>query len=98
HPTPTLFPYTTLFRSREPVGHGDHHGLLQPQYVAEIGGKVAEHRQLRRARIAEDGREAEVAQQREHRLANGYAHGLHDAPTPILDRKSTRLNSSHLGI
>ena len=66
----------------EPVRHGDHHRLLQPEHVAEIGGKVAEHRQLRRARIAEDGREADVAQQREHRLANRDAHALHDARTP----------------
>jgi len=69
-------------RLREPVRHGDHHGLLKSQHVAEIGGKVAEHRQLGGARIAEDSGEAEVAQLREQRLANGDAHLAHGSGTP----------------
>ena len=37
-------------RLREAVGHRHHHGLLQPEHVAEISRKVAEHRQLGGAR------------------------------------------------
>src|SRR5256885_4622373 len=66
-PRSTLFPYTTLFRSRErqPVcGHGlGHERLRSPEPHAEIAGQQALH-------------------------GKGHAR----------DRKSTRLNSSHLVI
>src|SRR5947199_4771931 len=77
-PTSTLFPYTTLFRSRfSPVqgawrprigsAHPPSHGSRRRQ--AEVGRA---HRSLLRLSIASPGRRQ--------------------------DRKSTRLNSSHLGI
>ena len=48
--------------------HGD--GFLQAEHVAKVVGKAAEHRQLGRARVAEDGGQAEGPQQPE----NGFAH------------------------
>src|SRR5256885_11814265 len=64
-PRSTLFPYTTLFRSRAPVPHADR---LHPERVR-----------------SEDGREFRA----------GLASVFGSYP---LDRKSTRLNSSHLVI
>src|SRR5688572_32695691 len=64
-PTSTLFPYTTLFRSR----------LIRRS-----------HRRRRRVLLAKDGAQADL-----HVGAE-----LEDqAPRPLQDRKSTRLNSSH---
>src|SRR3712207_8062380 len=70
-PRSTLFPYTTLFRSRDE--------------------EEAEHRE----------HEREPAE--EHRAARRRAGGpdrshLFSAFGPLLDRKSTRLNSSHANI
>lgn len=48
---------------REAVGHGDHDRFLQAEHVAEVLWKVAEHGQLGRTRVAEDGRHPEFAQQ-----------------------------------
>ena len=48
---------------REAVGHGDHDRFLQAEHVAEVLWKVAEHGQLGRTRVAEDGRNPEFAQQ-----------------------------------
>src|SRR5437868_8743193 len=61
-PRSTLFPYTTLFRSGEPVHKGNDRHAGRPQ--------------LRRLRHAHHGHVAAVAS----------------------DRKSTRLNSSHVSI
>src|SRR5438034_4973270 len=61
-PISTLFPYTTLFRSR----HGDHHGRVAGCRVRVPG--VAEHAAVQ---------------------------GDLEALRLVLDRKSTRLNSSH---
>src|SRR5262245_65045110 len=78
-PRPTLFPYTTLFRS----------GL------AGAGGERPE-RGAARARRAAD---RTAPDRRPTRRAAGAAHqpdGARDVRPA--DRKSTRLNSSHLGI
>src|SRR5438045_6851945 len=68
HPSSTLFPYTTLFRSLlDPsLGEGVHRGTL----TVEHARRALEHLGVE---------------------AGGLHHGA-------LDRKSTRLNSSHLGI
>src|SRR2546430_12296587 len=65
-PRSTLFPYTTLFRSRGVAARGAH-GALQ------LGDEHVEHRVLERAR-----------QMRPVTVQDA-----------VLDRKSTRLNSSH---
>src|SRR5438045_7467456 len=66
-PRSTLFPYTTLFRSRE----------------RRVGG---------RARLATRGKQAPECGRRAPALAPVLPPGKKQ------DRKSTRLNSSHLGI
>src|SRR5258705_3244138 len=64
-PRSTLFPYTTLFRSRDSPAR--RRRLLAPDHGARAGGPAL------------SGKEAGLA-------------------APARDRKSTRLNSSHLGI
>src|SRR5947199_3797510 len=74
-PTSTLFPYTTLFRSRGRLGRpAGHHGELHR--AGGRGGTRAHARDL-------DALGAPAPGPRER---------------PHQDRKSTRLNSSHLGI
>src|SRR5205807_9971282 len=88
-PRPTLFPYTTLFRSHR----------LDPQQCAPAGAKV-------RPRLSRGGGRAVVAiAARCHQPFRGGC----DQARPLArrndsqvasrrDRKSTRLNSSHLVI
>src|SRR5262245_62516807 len=83
-PRSTLFPYTTLFRSQDAVG----------RRVVELGG-------IDEAAV-ERGHDL-TAGQRVDRGAHTLEHVDRDADGPELqalevDRKSTRLNSSHLGI
>src|SRR2546430_15803963 len=75
-PRSTLFPYTTLFRSR--------HGVLEHQVIgAPLGACDLQHLlvpdhfdlRIREGTLLEDPGRAE--------------------PVPAIDRKSTRLNSSH---
>src|SRR5690606_42028057 len=85
--TSTLFPYTTLFRSRDVAGraeiepaHPDHRPTeprIAPVHgpVTDLQGATTEHRRVRRPRSVE------VLPDRQPR-----------------DRKSTRLNSSHVKI
>src|SRR5256885_11375010 len=73
-PRSTLFPYTTLFRSR--MGVLDHFNVKMIGATAEAIDK-AEDRELFREAM--------------HKI------GL-ETPKSSLDRKSTRLNSSHLVI
>src|SRR5437899_7436069 len=78
-PTSTLFPYTTLFRSRlvhQRLGGVDAHAV---QPLAEG------------TRHLERGADAVVLEIDERDQAHAVRHVLGD-------RKSTRLNSSHLGI
>src|SRR5947199_4004983 len=89
-PCPSLFPYTTLFRSDLP---GEHPTL----------GRVT-LRQLLAAWVVHDlGHVAQVARvmAKQYRDQVGpwipFLPVLTDHPVPR-DRKSTRLNSSHLGI
>ena len=53
------------------VGHAHHARLLQAQHVGEVGRQVHEHRDLGRARIAEDAGHAVPAQEVEDDLADG---------------------------
>src|SRR5947199_1171056 len=89
---PTLFPYTTLFRSQNVQGPGKllrinpaqiAGGHFAAREIAEIAGSVAG---IRDCDIAKRGSSA--------------THQLQHLPSfaRYRDRKSTRLNSSHLGI
>src|SRR5207249_10873157 len=81
-PSPTLFPYTTLFRSLRP-GHDDRRGAAEPAFDP--------------SRAARRGH---VSGQDDH--ADGTREPVAAAPRLPLrvprDRKSTRLNSSHVSI
>src|SRR5205814_6508658 len=93
----TLFPYTTLFRSEANAAAarllrtpGD---LLPGQSLAEFVVKADRERFRERLKDLHQG----VME----RLENWQVHlePRHGSPIPAaLDRKSTRLNSSHLGI
>src|SRR5205807_8819056 len=94
-PRPTLFPYTTLFRSklsRRDVGQmvGDLETRLGD--VDELRGKLAELEDMQR-RLGELEERVDFAE----RLLTKQRDAERLAP-PKGDRKSTRLNSSHLVI
>src|SRR3989454_3157548 len=87
-PRSTLFPYTTLFRSRAAV--------------PDLGGRrdrVHGTDRIRRAAPEADGVPAAggSARRLRHRRRAVALSRLHQ-PVPDADRKSTRLNSSHLVI
>src|SRR5207253_9477528 len=95
-PPSTLFPYTTLFRSHPalPVedlaalGWGDDRPhLLALGARDQIG--AADELEIREARFDPDGPEREPSCRDERPALDGQA--------PV-DRKSTRLNSSHVAI
>src|SRR3712207_7626118 len=85
-PRSTLFPYTTLFRSLLP---GLRDRALEPRGGARLPGRRGPERLRPAARGR--GRRAAAARRRAARLD-------HDAVDARLDRKSTRLNSSHANI
>src|SRR3712207_7597106 len=92
-PRSTLFPYTTLFRSRPQLNPVD----LDPPLA---GGLIQHHAQLLVDLLAAGQRLLQV------QPADDVAHRGHgqllDRPDVVLslvrDRKSTRLNSSHANI
>src|SRR3712207_7789014 len=89
-PRSTLFPYTTLFRSVVQLLRGVHpHRRLDVQPAREVAEGDAHDSVAASHLVAE--LPADVA-----RLAPGPQRLL--APGPGLDRKSTRLNSSHANI
>src|SRR3712207_7100428 len=82
-PRSTLFPYTTLFRSRTTVGGGQGGGHGEPARLLHLGGDL-QGRALQRGQHLD----ADVAD-REPDTA---------ALADLEDRKRTRLNSSHANI
>src|SRR5256885_11407037 len=91
-PRSTLFPYTTLFRSAVGVDQ-------RATRVARVDGGVGLDEGAERARtvdLAPHG--ADDAHRDGLPDAEGIADREHDVPHARLDRKSTRLNSSHLVI
>src|SRR3712207_7139441 len=91
-PRSTLFPYTTLFRSRLEAR------VLQ--VVQEVLGLVLEAQDGHRRALLDVGeRHALDARARPDRVAVGAGLRVADrGEHPLLDRKSTRLNSSHANI
>src|SRR5690606_39737916 len=95
-PSSTLFPYTTLFRSeilayqRCPLVHRFAHMLEIPEHAAH------------RARVRGESREMSSVEMgtRVHALLERANFSVTDTAAEIasLDRKSTRLNSSHVKI
>src|SRR5205814_9153199 len=92
-PPAPLFPYTTLFRSHAPVrrsGHRVETRGLDARLDDDVAGRVAMHRRC----ICRQGCLG-VDQRRRFLDLDGDEARV---KTASLDRKSTRLNSSHLGI
>src|SRR5205814_6826595 len=85
-PLPTLFPYTTLFRSADRHPRAD----VRPHR----GGRSRTRPATPRGRATDRGRvwPANAA------LVGPASHRIAGQTRPRSDRKSTRLNSSHLGI
>src|SRR2546430_4325301 len=80
-PRSTLFPYTTLFRSRPPHDSRGAHRVGEPREIDHL------HHLLEAA--------ADVAHHVGDRaLVRHFTRG-HGARPELVDRKSTRLNSSH---
>src|SRR5205814_4024858 len=89
HPTSTLFPYTTLFRSFD----------LAPRPVRspQLGRKNAVPDRV--LTLAPPARRKQVRLYRDRAQAEIEQSGINVENDALhLDRKSTRLNSSHLGI
>src|SRR3546814_16124562 len=86
--TDTLFPYTTLFRSRKrqrEIAAGE---IVHPAVAFGLADHRADMTRIERARIEQGGELRQVAGMRHAEAMNGRTH---ENP----DRKSTRLNSSH---
>src|SRR3712207_7802922 len=92
-PRSTLFPYTTLFRSH------------RVERVADAA-LVLEDELRRRQRLRQREDRPPLVVEVEHRVDRDEVHvgvvegveGAHVAPVATIDRKSTRLNSSHANI
>src|SRR5947209_12494025 len=85
-PPSTLFPYTTLFRSRRTPGEGEKHRQIGPSPVQDGDRRL----QIGDAHVHVAA--ADVLLEGEDRVP------LHQRVVPGADRKSTRLNSSHANI
>src|SRR5205814_5108612 len=88
-PTPTLFPYTTLFRS------GPRDRRLAYRVWARRGGR---ERDRRRSSSRRGGAKVDLRVATSHVSGDGDSRWWNDGQRRRRDRKSTRLNSSHLGI
>src|SRR3712207_8152654 len=88
-PRSTLFPYTTLFRSIAPSGSyaGENLTRMVPRYVKLLAQIQTNDMKLDKT-IASNGSKEFLARPIQH---------IKEIQ-PILDRKSTRLNSSHANI
>src|SRR5690606_41470806 len=94
-PTSAPSPYTTLFRSRP----GEHPRVGR----VELGEEAAERRLepcefLGPVRIAAEARGEHRVEGEGHEHRDGHGHADGDAELAEEDRKSTRLNSSHVKI
>src|SRR5262245_62582318 len=87
-PISTLFPYTTLFRSRDTRLQASDH----PEEVVAVRVEVVSGRERHRHEHLQV--EAEEHELRRQNAGDDVGLRIHDDA----DRKSTRLNSSHLGI
>src|SRR5207253_9373135 len=91
HLRPPLFPYTTLFRSG---GHGGRHPHANPGLVQSPPGKGVLQR------LGRERRDRLVAGDEidRHPLARQQLRQPRGGEVSVADRKSTRLNSSHVAI
>ena len=66
------------------ISHADHDRFLKPQHIAEVFGKIAEHRQLGGAGIAENRRHADLAHELDGGVANGGLHRVFVLSTQLM--------------
>src|SRR5207253_4020270 len=93
-PTSTLFPYTTLFRSLVALGQPV---VQHPEAELELGGQGLELLQtIAIGAQAAVFQQAAVSEHRETHETRLREQPLHVLGQHVLDRKSTRLNSSHV--
>src|SRR5207244_12643071 len=85
-PIPPLFPYTTLFRSKELRRLGEAAALLGVRHAQSRGAQLARARAHGEIRFPT---RAHGVEQPKHHVALARHGGA------VEDRKSTRLNSSH---
>src|SRR5205814_10199862 len=95
-PSSTLFPYTTLFRSNSMLACAEYEGGV-PVSASDFD----QNKYL--LNLLDGTLDLSTGRMREHRREDLISKLVHfnfnpKARCPILDRKSTRLNSSHLGI
>src|SRR5438045_7474792 len=83
-PRSTLFPYTTLFRSSEEMHVREHRPELARLGLVRVDRRAGEVAERGRLDVGRAGRNVE--------------RGVEGGEPVWEDRKSTRLNSSHLGI
>src|SRR5690242_21398247 len=87
-PISTLFPYTTLFRSRNSTAHHSQHKVIREWDKHQTQGVNGGRQKMKGAGTHDAGR-------------NITADTIHDSDGSRrrkADRKSTRLNSSHMSI
>src|SRR5204863_2108973 len=91
-PSSPLFPYTTLFRSSADEGLGRERPVRRARPPDRVAAPAPPHPQ--------PGRGLQPPHQPHPRAGRpgGRHGGLHRAHHPAEDRKSTRLNSSHVEI
>src|SRR5699024_11516060 len=97
HPSPTRLPYTTLFRSCCPLAHDEHrcavfNGGFCCRVLVSFGR--TSHNQLRAAGVILPG----ICWEEVLRGVFAGSVGIGKRRGRIKDRKSTRLNSSHVSI
>src|SRR5207249_12227317 len=94
-PPPTLFPYTTLFRSSgraAPAIHPQQHPPIGAVHICDRACGI-------KRTVRPGGRELRLILFRQIDGAGGFAVAAHELRAELVgDRKSTRLNSSHVSI
>src|SRR5207253_7987098 len=90
-PNPTLFPYTTLFRSRPSRGLDERRLAVAGATVWAVAVALASAGASGDAAFGRGLLEALI-------VGVPIATGLYALRAPVKDRKSTRLNSSHVAI
>src|SRR5207249_12106453 len=95
-PTPTLFPYTTLFRSRLAGGTREAGAQLRWSDRAGLGGDALQRPESRIDRLFRAARGCQCRQRQQQRRRGNEDAERNKIGVP--DRKSTRLNSSHVSI
>src|SRR5699024_11926586 len=92
-PTRTLFPYTTLFRSESVQGRALPVGTQQTLLIG-----LAVHRDQILGKIGQQAHWGRAATHGRTRAPFGRYGTGHEKDIVLEDRKSTRLNSSHVSI